>query len=66
MGTRRRVMRVSKGELAKAIEIDRKRNELIGMIRREQDCSWTEAKKIQKFRQVARNISREFNQLNLV
>jgi|TARA_R110000751_G_scaffold264548_1_gene363649 hypothetical protein len=66
MGTRRRVMRVSKGKLAKAIEIDLKRNELIGMIRREQDCSWTEAKKIQKFRQVARNISREFNQLNLV
>ena len=66
MGTRKRVMRISKGELAKAIEIDRKRNELIGMIRREQDCSWTEAKKIQKFRQVARNINREFNQLNLV
>ena len=66
MGTRKRVMRVSKGELAKAIEIDRKRNELIGMIIREQDCSWTEAKKIQKFRQVERNISREFNQLNLV
>lgn len=66
MGTRRRVMRVSKGKLAKSIEIDRKRNELIGMIRREQDCSWTEAKKIQKFRQIERNINREFNQLNLV
>jgi hypothetical protein len=66
MGTRRRVMRVSKGKLAKAIEIDLKRNELIGMIRREQDCSWTEAKKIQKFRQIERNINREFNQLNLV
>tara|TARA_R110000850_G_scaffold105681_1_gene216711 strand:- start:547 stop:747 length:201 start_codon:yes stop_codon:yes gene_type:complete len=66
MGTRKRIMRVNQGELSKAIEIDRKRNELIGMIRREHDCSWAEAKKMQKFRQVERNISREFNQLNLV
>lgn len=66
MRTRKRVIRVNRGELAKAIEIDNKRNELISIIRREQDCSWTEARKIQKFRQVARNIKREFNELNLV
>ena len=48
MGTRKRIMRISKGEVAKAIEIDRKRNELIEIVRKENQCSWPEARKIQK------------------
>ena len=66
MGTRKRIMRISKGEVAKAIEIDRKRNELIEIVRKENQCSWPEARKIQKFRQIERNINRDSNQLNLV
>ncbi len=66
MGTRPRI-RV--GKLTQLIEQDaklrKKYGEVIEQIMKENDCSWTEAKKIHKFEQVENNIRREFRRMSV-
>tara|TARA_R110000796_G_scaffold26452_1_gene73570 strand:- start:1807 stop:2010 length:204 start_codon:yes stop_codon:yes gene_type:complete len=64
MGTRKRIIRVRKGEFATTIKIRQKRNEVIDAISRIEGCSWAEAKKIQKFEQVEKSIKREMSLIN--
>jgi mevalonate kinase len=66
MGTRTRI-RV--GKLTEFIEqnakLRKKYGEVIEQIMKENDCSWTEAKKIHKFEQVENNIRREFRRMSV-
>ena len=66
MGTRPRI-RV--GKLTEFIEQDvklrKKYGEVIEQIMKENDCSWTEAKKIHKFEQVENSIRREFRRMSV-
>ena len=64
MGTRKRIIRVRKGEFATTIKLRQKRNEVIDAISRIEGCSWAEAKKIQKFEQVKKSIKREMSLIN--
>lgn len=64
MGTRKRIIRVRKGEFATTIKLIQKRNEVIEAISRIEGCTWAEAKKIQKFEQVEKSIKKAMLLIN--
>ena len=65
MGTRPRI-RV--GKLTELIEQDarlsHKYGQVIEQVMKENNCTWTEAKKIHKFEQVEHNIRKEFKKID--
>lgn len=71
MGKRKRVQRVKVGELSALIKQQQNKYarskqmyaEVVQDIMKENDCSWTEAKQIYKFRKVSQDIKREINLL---
>ena len=64
MSLKKKRIRVPKGGLASLIR-DKKFQEMfkevVSDIMEEKGCTWTEAKKIYKFRRAEKNIKREFN-----
>lgn len=52
------------GEFATTIKLIQKRNEVIEAISRIEGCTWTEAKKIQKFEQVEKSIKKAMLLIN--
>ena len=71
MGKRKRIVRIQVGELNALIEqqknkFERSKSmyaEVVQDIMKENDCSWTEAKQIYKFRKVREGIKREIDLL---
>ena len=71
MGKRKRVQRVKVGELSTLIKEQQNKYarskqmyaEVVQDIMKENNCSWTEAKQIYKFRKVSQGIKREINLL---
>ena len=71
MGKRKRIVRIQVGELNALIEqqknkLERSKSmyaEIVQDIMKENDCSWTEAKQIHKFRKVSKGIKREIDLL---
>jgi hypothetical protein len=71
MGKRKRIVRIQVGELNALIEqqknkFERSKSmyaEIVQDIMKENDCSWTEAKQIHKFRKVSKGIKREIDLL---
>lgn len=71
MGKRKRIVRIQVGELNALIEqqknkFERSKSmyaEVVQDIMKENDCSWTEAKQIYKFKKVSQGIKREIDLL---
>ena len=68
MRKRKRVVRIQVGELGALIgqredKIKQMFGELVRDIMKENDCTWTEAKQIYKFRQIDKQIKRDMNLL---
>ena len=64
MNLKKKRIRVPKGGLASMINEERFQKmfgEVVSDIMEEKGCTWTEAKKIYKFRRAEKNIKREFN-----
>ena len=64
MNLKNKRIRVPKGGLASMINEERFQKmfgEVVSDIMEEKGCTWTEAKKIYKFRRAEKNIKREFN-----
>jgi len=71
MGKRKRVQRIQVGELSALIKEQQNKYarskqmyaEVVQDIMKENDCSWTEAKQIYKFKKVSQGIKREIDLL---
>ncbi len=64
MNLKKKRIRVPKGGLASLINEEKFQKmfgEVVSDIMEEKGCTWTEAKKIYKFRRAEKNIKREFN-----
>tara|TARA_R110000772_G_scaffold205239_1_gene315502 strand:+ start:65 stop:268 length:204 start_codon:yes stop_codon:yes gene_type:complete len=64
MNLKKKRIRVPKGGLASMINEEKFQKmfgEVVSDIMEEKGCTWTEAKKIYKFRRAEKNIKREFN-----
>jgi len=64
MNLKKKRIRVPKGGLASMINEEKFQKmfgEVVSDIMEEKGCTWTEAKKIYRFRKAEKNIKREFN-----